>query len=681
MRLGKIFFKTLLEKLQLEPFLSRKILRREVVEYIVILSILLYTIIFSYFTIYKHSSFETYAWDLGIFDQSLWTTINEGKLLYHSLDLYLNPSGSFFGVHFSPILFLILPVYALWQHPETLLILQSLILSSAAFPLYLIVKRKFQNRTIGFVFVLTYLSYPALHGINWFDFHIQSFFPLLLFSAFHFFDKKNWKGYFLFVILALMVEEQVAIVLVFYGMYLFWTFKEEVYHSIKNKVFNTYELLVPLLTIVLSGSYLFIIRFIKSIFFPINSIFLIEYQALFNWSVLGIQSDPTQMPIYVLLNPEAAITALSYDFSIKFLFFLFLFAPLAFLSFKSSFVLITLAWLGPALLSNNPAYYTLGSQYPAYIIPFIFMSAILSLKHLSKKNLKVAIDFSKILLILIPIFVLGLSPISPYPKFFNAEYVPSQITEHDQILQNVLTYVPSNASVLTQNNIFPHLSHRSNVYAVYPHPATESVTEKTFEFTDNLTSNVQYILVDLTSDKTAFEYALGRATNSSYGLYISVDNILLFQLDYHGSPIILSPLSETYDFHDLNLGHGDWVLDSTSNSTAVITHLAENPITNVFWSGPYTSLPPGNYSVSYKLKIDELKNGELLTLDVAANGGTLVLARKRLHIMEFEKELKWQNFSISFNLDKTYIDVEFRGIDYSNLTQVYLDQIYLNQDK
>ena len=122
-------------------------------------------------------------------------------------------------------------------------------------------------------------------------------------------------------------------------------------------------------------------------------------------------------------------------------------------------------------------------------------------------------------------------------------------------------------------------------------------------------------------------------------------------------------------------------MDSTANSTLVITHLAKNPLSNLLWSGPYTALPPGNYTVLFKMKIDTITDGELLTLDVAAEGGKLVLARKRLPIMEFEEKLKWQNFSMSFTLDKTYTDVEFRGLEHSNLTQIYLDQIYLNQEK
>jgi uncharacterized membrane protein len=89
---------------------------------LIFLSILVYIVAFSAYTCYMHYVFKTYAWDLGIVEQSLWTTLNSGKMLYSTLEVpFGNPGGSFLGVHFSPILFVILPVYAIYQSSENLL--------------------------------------------------------------------------------------------------------------------------------------------------------------------------------------------------------------------------------------------------------------------------------------------------------------------------------------------------------------------------------------------------------------------------------------------------------------------------------------------------------------------------------------------------------------------------------
>lgn len=108
---------------ELETWLSNKCVGRERSDIILYLSIIAYTIVFSIFTILRHHAFKTRAWDLGIFTQSLWTTTNANLLFYHSCELFVNLSGSFFGVHFSPILFSISPLYWIMPIPETLLTL------------------------------------------------------------------------------------------------------------------------------------------------------------------------------------------------------------------------------------------------------------------------------------------------------------------------------------------------------------------------------------------------------------------------------------------------------------------------------------------------------------------------------------------------------------------------------
>jgi hypothetical protein len=112
----------------MEKRFSKKFLGRDLSEIIVIMAIMCYTFGLSYYSILKFNAFNAYAWDLGIFNQSLWTTLHTDKFLFSTVELFINPSGVFFGTHFSPILFLVLPIYSLFPSPETLLVFQSFIL-------------------------------------------------------------------------------------------------------------------------------------------------------------------------------------------------------------------------------------------------------------------------------------------------------------------------------------------------------------------------------------------------------------------------------------------------------------------------------------------------------------------------------------------------------------------------
>ncbi|MEX2752111.1 MAG: DUF2079 domain-containing protein, partial [Candidatus Freyarchaeota archaeon] len=83
-------------------------------------ALVVYTLVFSYFTVLKYYTFDTFAGDLGIFEQSLWSTLQYGFFLYNTPEL-----GVHFKTHFDPILLLFLPFYSVYPSPLTLLVLQS----------------------------------------------------------------------------------------------------------------------------------------------------------------------------------------------------------------------------------------------------------------------------------------------------------------------------------------------------------------------------------------------------------------------------------------------------------------------------------------------------------------------------------------------------------------------------
>ena len=58
-------FKSLRSRIsRINATLSRKLWKFEVAEYMVLLMVGVYTVIFSYFTIIVHYSFRTFSWDL-----------------------------------------------------------------------------------------------------------------------------------------------------------------------------------------------------------------------------------------------------------------------------------------------------------------------------------------------------------------------------------------------------------------------------------------------------------------------------------------------------------------------------------------------------------------------------------------------------------------------------------------
>lgn len=213
------------------------------------------------------------------------------------------------------------------------------------------------------------------------------------------------------------------------------------------------------------------------------------------------------MPLYIILNPLKMLQALAYDAYLKLLFLILIFGSLLFMPIKSSISLITIPFLGPAFLSNNDKFYVVGIHYPLYYIPFLFLAAIAGIHQIHNLADSKVIGRIKNLLVIMSIFFLFASPISPLlltseikiPHF--SEYSIPNIGNHEIILQGIVELIPQNASVLTQNNIFPHFSNRINAYVVPLKQMFDYAPRETEEYLNQLIMESDYVLFDMLSDQ------------------------------------------------------------------------------------------------------------------------------------------------------------------------------------
>lgn len=678
-------FKGILKKINLENMeriLSFKVFNVELSVLVVGVAIVVYALVFSYFTIMKDFGFRTYAWDLGIFNQALWTTLHDGEFFYYTCELLINPSGSFFAIHFSPVLFFVLPFYAVYPASQTLLVIQSFVLALGAVPLYKLTKDVLKYRVASLVFVLAYLLYPPLQGINWFDFHVQSFLPLFFFSAIYFFEKQNWKGYFLFVTLSLMCEEHAAMVVVFIGLFGLLRHKKRFISALKTKNFKDTVFLVVVATVMLAALWYFMTILVRGTFFPINPSFLYEFKASANWSILGVQ-DPIMAPFYIFLYPAKAITALSYDFLAKMGYLLILFSPLALKPFSSmKHVLPAIPWLFLALFSNYLHYYTIFNQYPAYVIAFIFIAAVYAIGK-KEKNLKtLRKQLATVFLCSLVAFML-VSPLGPVVNIVYPEYGFKPITQREELIHEVLTYMPQNASVMTQSNIFPHVSSRINAYVIpVIHQIWRGKVAEFRDFANETLNNVEYVLLDFGSDPSAAELIFSlMQRNHGFKVFVSADSIVLFKKDYGGKAKILSPYEVTYTHSSLALYSGEIVEDPNSTSGTVMYFNGSSGASPMFWYGPRSILSPGRYNITlrFKLNLTGSVASEIFTVEVCSDNGQNILRSKTYFDGDFTGKGTWMNQTFSLDFDKPLIDFEVRAINVSNHVDIYLDYIDVKQ--
>jgi uncharacterized membrane protein len=157
---------------------------------------------------YAYDNFNS-AYDAAVFNSSFWNSVHGNGLFYNSLE-----GGSHFGIHFSPLMILLLPVYWICPDYRVLLGSETLWMAAGIPAVYLIGKRHLPRRSSLSIALLYTLS-PLVQGINLVNgegFHPIAFSKTSFLYLFYFLDKGNHKGCLLFLVLALSCREDVALV-------------------------------------------------------------------------------------------------------------------------------------------------------------------------------------------------------------------------------------------------------------------------------------------------------------------------------------------------------------------------------------------------------------------------------------------------------------------------------------
>jgi uncharacterized membrane protein len=605
--------------------------------------VFVYIIALSAFTILKEEAFLTSGFDLGIFNQSFWTALFKHRLFYATGDISFNPGGSFFGVHFSPILFLLLPIYAIYPTVEILLVMQTVVLAIGAFPLYWMSREKI-GENAGVLVSLLYLLYPILIFVNSNDFHLEAFTSTFFLFSVYYLEREEWSKFSLFLILAFSTLEFAPIIGISVAVYIsILYFKGKFKDNKKARKIILFTGLISVLWFVLS----------------------LQAKVFFN------NTSPVPSSFENLwLNPIGLVNVLTTQWQDKLLYLLGIFGPLAFLPLLGPEALVMLVpWVGASFLSTYSLYYSVYFQYGGFVIPFVFVALVKAVERAKFRDTRKVLS-----LLLISTVIFGLyfshGPLSPW----NFQ-IPTP-NNRTQSINNILQLIPNNASVLTENDLFPHVSSRTEAYMYPPLQGNFSV---------------DYIFVDVSSiwytwqqpaiygERIPVNVVIQDVlTNGSYGIYAEDNSVFLLKKGYVDKPIFFSPYVSVYDYRSLKINSASIVDDVSSSSKKVLFH-NENDSNSTFWYGPYTNLPQGLYRATYRLKIDSASElNQTMTIDATSSSGTKLLANKQIYGINAPLNGKWFNISLLFGLSLPTQGVEFRGTVVGD-ANVSLDYICIEQ--
>ena len=340
------------------PLLARVTPRaRRIATGFVLLGVIGYGVYVSRYTLFAHWRFQTYNFDLGQYDNIFWNALHGRPLVCTPLGAFTNWSS--LSGHADFATFFLLPIYAIYPHAETLLVMQSVLLALGALPIYFFAARRLPP-AYACILAFSYLLYPPLHGSNFYDFHFQPVAATFVLFTIWLIDARRWFWAGLFYVLAITCREDISVGLTFLGLYLFLT---------------GYRPRAGAIMAVVGIAYFVVVRFyIMASFGPgwFSDIYKDLYPPSGPNSYGGVMQTLATNPIFVFR------TLFTTD---KLKYFLQIVTPLAFLPLRRAYLLPALApgVLFTLLTTQYSPTTDIAFQYSGHFTAYIFMASAIAL--------------------------------------------------------------------------------------------------------------------------------------------------------------------------------------------------------------------------------------------------------------------------------------------------------------
>ena len=378
---------------------------------------------YSTLSIVRYLHYESYGFDLGINDQTVWR-YSRFEAPLTTIDPF--PDRTKLDTHVELVYAIISPSYWLWSTRKMLLLVSAFIVCSGGISAFLLSRSRLKNLPLSFSIMFSYLMFYGLQNAVWFDVHSSNFAAAFLMWFIYFLDGKRSKAAILFFFLAITAKENIAL----------------------------YTLTIALLYLIRRRSKI-VIGFATASILYLLFIYLIYFPHIVNLPYLysnksGLLSN---LNPYYLINTKEKITTIFYSFaSFGFLPLLNpLTLPLIFAHFTTFFV----------IASDLPGAQGLYGHYRVTLAPLFVWSTVVTVGTFRFLNNKY-IAFYLVLCTLFLQYSLHL-PLS----YLTKEWFWKKPASETYINTLIERYLPPDASVVSQNNITPHISHRDKIYTLY----------------------------------------------------------------------------------------------------------------------------------------------------------------------------------------------------------------------
>lgn len=383
---------------------------------------------YALYALFRHWRFNSSAYDLGIFDQTIW-----------HLSRFERPASSIaghatiFADHFHPIILLLAPAYWLVPAPETLLVLQSLLLAASVIPVFWYAQSRI-GRPAALWLSASYGMFWAMQKAAAFDFHEIAFAPLAIATGICALDARRWRLLWACIAALCVIKEDMIPLVGMFGIWLVaigeaWQGAAAIVVAVA-----AFAAVIGVVMPALGGE---------------------DSYPYWTSHLQAVRSGPIGVLGRLVTPPGKLITLAMW------------LVPFALTPLRSPVLLLAVPFMLGRLLSTSPNHWGTSFHYSAPLAPIIAMAAADGLARLRSA---VGERWRSPLLRTAPALMLVLCAFLPGRLPLWRILAPShyRAMTADRTGYEALALIPADRSVVAQHAVVPHVSQRTHVYGLDP---------------------------------------------------------------------------------------------------------------------------------------------------------------------------------------------------------------------
>lgn len=568
---------------------------------------------------------QLYSLKDGVFDSGIISLTMNSIIFEHTVKYIQYMIGfSLLRIIFSPLILI--------DGITGMLVIQEIFLALPAIVIYKIFNLKRNDQLSGLLLALSYLLYFPLAGINYFDFHFQSFFILFFLLGIYFLMKKQYLYSSIFLFLSGTVRYPyfifpLILMCLLLGIQMFnLRFRNR---GLDKKEFQYYT----------ANFFLFTFMFIISYFLIFTSPYELAQSSYFSG--------------YFHITSASILKIFLENIDNKVITVVLILAPLLFIPLRSKkWLIFLIPFLGLCFFNNYGPYVYPGAfhfQYMAAVVPFVFLGLIETV-HLKEtheqdqKGSKQLIAFIKVLkrkfqarkepiavFVAIVLFAVVFQPYSPINAYASDPFPMNILHPNVSVYEEYKDIV----NLIPDNN--PYVIYQGNLPYVDVHDHALSCVAA-FQTAYGFNSGLTYNLYNLTVTHTV-DYALGYTCNfaegpqltmcqamnklyatGNYGIEAYESGFILLARSYSENPIYYQPsvLNEI-----VGLKNGTHNLTQVSSAYTMLIPGTYNITINSAFNSSFHNIPlieleSDHYKQNYSnISVSPLRDGNNYTINLS----------------------------------------------------------------